>query len=321
MSGVRHHAVSVPATTANLGPGFDAFGMALDRTLDVRSRPRDASGVRVEVTGECATELPTDETNLVWRTLATFCERHAVPVPEVGLVMHNRVPLERGMGSSSAAIVAGLTLARALTGVVLGDRELVELADELEGHPDNVAPALLGGLVACARTPGGRLVIRRINPAPRLRPLLLVPDDRQLTTEARAALPASLPRADAAAQAARAGHVLVGFTGAWPVAPEAAVDLLHEPTRLELMAPSGRAVTALRGAGVHAWLSGAGPAVAVMAEASSGQVADVAREVARQEGFDLLELQVQLAGTLVCPEDGCAYAGGTGCVQCPRRRV
>jgi homoserine kinase len=321
VSAVRHQAVSVPATTANLGPGFDAFGMALDRNLSVRSRPLEGAEVRVEVRGEGAGELPGDESNLVWRSLEAFCERHGVPVPDVGLVANSDVPLERGMGSSSAAIVAGLALGRALTGVAVGDRELVVLADEIEGHPDNVAPALLGGLVACARTQDGRLVVRRINPAPRLRPLLLVPDDRQLTTDARASLPASLPREDVVAQAARAGHVLVGLTGAWPVAPQAAIDLLHEPTRLEAMSSSGRVVEALRGAGMHAWLSGAGPSVAMMAPGNVDEGAAVAREVGEREGFVLVATRTQLAGTIVCPDGACAFAGGTGCVQCPRRSV
>lgn len=321
MTLVRHHAVRVPATTANLGPGFDAFGLALDRFLCVRSRPRDAADVRVEVRGEGVEEIPADDTNLIWRSLESFCEHHAVPVPEVGLVMDNDVPLERGMGSSSAAIVAGLTLARALTGVRAGDRDLVVLADELEGHPDNVAPALLGGLVACARAGDGRLVVRRINPAPRVRPLLLLPDQRQLTSEARTSLPGSLPRADVVAQAARAGHVLAGLTGVWPVAPEVAIDLLHEPTRLQAMSASGRTVAALRDAGMHAWLSGAGPAVAVMSPRADDEAVAVARAAGEREGFALLELDTQLAGTIVCPEGGCAFAGGTDCVQCPRRRV
>ena len=319
--GVRHHAVRVPATTANLGPGFDAFGLALDRHLVVRSRPRDQGATRVEARGEGLGEVADGDENLVWRCLTVFCERHGVPVPDVCLVTHSEVPLERGMGSSSAAIVAGLVLGRALTGVAVGDRELVALADELEGHPDNVAPALLGGLVACARDQDGALVVRRVNPAPSRRPLLLVPELRQLTTEARSVLPVSLPRGDVATQAARAGHVLVGMAGTWPIAPRVAVDLVHEPARLEVMKPTARVIAALRDAGVQAWLSGAGPSVAVMAPRLGSEVVRLARELGGREGFRLLELDVQLAGAIVCPEGGCGFAGGRDCVQCPRRRV
>lgn len=319
--GLVHHAVRVPATTANLGPGFDALGLALDRYLAVRSCARDRAGERVECHGEGAGEIGDGDDNLVWRALTAFCEHHGVAVPDVGLVAHSEVPLERGMGSSSAAIVAGLVLARALTGVAVGDRDLVVLADELEGHPDNVAPALLGGLVACAREPDGTLVVRRVNPAPGLRPLVLVPELRQLTSEARSVLPATLPRAEAAAQAARAAHVLAGMTGTWPVAPSVAVDLIHEPARLAVMEPAARVLASLRAAGVQAWLSGAGPSVGLMAPRRDEGVVALAGQVGAREGFRLLEVDVELAGAIVCPEGACGLAGGTNCVQCPRRRV
>ena len=320
-AGVTHHAVRVPATTANLGPGFDALGLALDRYLMVRSRPREEADVRVTCGGEGAGEIADGDDNLVWRALTAFCERHGVPVPDVGLVAHCDVPLERGMGSSSAAIVAGLVLGRALTGVAVGDRDLVVLADELEGHPDNVAPALLGGLVACARGQDGALVVRRVNPAPSLRPLLLVPELRQLTAEARSVLPDALPRGEAASQAARAAHVLAGMVGTWPVDPAVAVDLIHEPARLQVMAPTARVLAALREAGVQAWLSGAGPSVALMVPRRGCEVAELVAGIGAREDFRLLEVDLDLAGAIACPESGCAIAGGTKCVQCPRRRV
>lgn len=321
MTAAVHHAVRVPATTANLGPGFDAFGLALDRHLCVRSREARRGAARVELHGAGAGELSGGDDNLLWRSLVAFCDRHGVGVPDVGLVAHSEVPLERGLGSSSAAVVAGLVLGRALTRVATGDRELIALAADIEGHPDNVAPALLGGLVACARDEDERLVVRRISPAPARRPLVLVPEARQLTVEARAALPASLPHGQAATQAARAGHVLVGLTGAWPVAGGAATDLLHEPARLAAMPATGRVVAALRAAGVHAWLSGAGPSVALLAPRLDDGSRDLARRVGAEEGFALVEAEVGLAGAIACPEGGCGFAGGSECVQCPRRRV
>jgi homoserine kinase len=319
--GLTHHAVRVPATTANLGPGFDALGLALDRHLMVRSRDRGQAGVRVEAHGEGEGEVADGDDNLVWRALVAFCEHHDTAVPDVGLVAHCDVPLERGMGSSSAAIVAGLVLARALTGVAVGDRELVALADRLEGHPDNVAPALLGGLVACARDRDGGLVVRRVNPAPALRPLLLVPELRQLTSEARSVLPATLARGEAAAQAARAAHVLAGMAGTWPVASTVAIDLIHEPARLQVMEPAGRVLEALRAAGVQAWLSGAGPSVALMVHRRDPDAARLAATIGADEGFRLEEVDVDLTGALVCPEGGCAVSGIANCLQCPRRRV
>jgi homoserine kinase len=326
---VRHHAVAVPATTANLGPGFDAFGLALaDRSLEgprvaqlvARSVPRSAQAERVVSLGEGAGELSTGDDNLIWRSVVRFCEHHDAPVPDVALRVVNHIPLERGLGSSSAAIVAGLSLGRALTEVVVGDREVVALATSIEGHPDNVAPAVLGGLVASATADDGELVVRRINPAPSLRPVVLVPVNRQATTSARAVLPTHIPRGDATLQAARAGHVLVALTGAWPASVGLAGDRLHEPARFAAMPATGAVVHALRAAGVHAWLSGAGPSVAAVRTGADHGALDLA-EVAREHGFEVHDLAVDLAGAVACPEDGCAIAGTGDCVQCPRRRV
>jgi homoserine kinase len=327
--GFVHHAVAVPATTANLGPGYDAFGLALTSvgagpdvaSIVARSVPAGVRPVRVTTTGAGAVELPTGDDNLVWRSLVTFCEHHDVPVPDVALDVVTGIPLERGLGSSSAAIVAGLTLARALTRVVTGDREVVELATSLEGHPDNVAPAVLGGLVACAVDDRGGLVVRRINPAPTLRPVVLVPEARQPTDAARAVLPSSLPRGAVADQAARAGHVLAGLTGAWPVAPQLAGDRLHEPARAATMPASAAVLDELRASGVHAWLSGAGPTVAGVLTGSRGDQLDLVRGAAVRHGFRVHELAVDLGGAVACADGACAYAGLGTCVQCPRRRV
>jgi homoserine kinase len=321
VSDVRHHHVQVPATTANLGPGFDAFGLALTRYLAVRSMAAAADRPRVTVRGEGAGELTGGEDNLIWRSFVTACDDLGAPVPDVAFEAVNDVPLERGLGSSSAAIVAGVVLARALTGAAVADDDLVVLADAIEGHPDNVAPALLGGLVACARRDDGSLVVRRRNPAPHLRPVVLVPTSRQATTSARAVLPPSLPAAAVAGQAARAGHVLAGLTGAWPVDPGLAGDLLHEPPRFEAMGPTGAVVRDLRDRGIHAWLSGAGPSVAALVAAADTSLVDVVRQVADAHGFTPDELRVDLGGALACPDDGCAIAGVGGCVQCPRQRV
>jgi homoserine kinase len=316
---VRHHTVQVPATSANLGPGFDAFGVALDLHLAVRTVPRSAQTERV-VTRD-ADDLPSGDDNLVWRSFVAFCDEHGVAVPDVAMQATSAIPLERGLGSSSAAIVAGLVLARALTGVVQGDRDLVAFASTIEGHPDNVAPALLGGLVACTEADDGALVLRRVNPAPALRPLALVPPTRQATVAARAVLPEHLSRAEVVLQAGRAGHVLAALAGVWPVAPAVAGDRLHEPARLEVMAPSAAILRDLRAAGIHAWLSGAGPSVAAAVSAVDPDALGTVRSSAQAHGFTLHELVFDLAGALACPDDGCALAGTGGCVQCPRRRV
>ena len=317
---LRHHTVQVPATSANLGPGYDAYGLALALHLTVRSVDRSAQADRVQASGEGREDLPAGDDNLLWRSFVAFCEDHDVAVPDVALRATNRIPLERGLGSSSSAIVAGLALARAVTGTAIGDRELVTLASSVEGHPDNVAPALLGGLVACTADDRGRIVVRRINPIPTLRPILLVPTFRQATSHARGVLPRHLDAADVTLQASRAGHVLGALGGLWPVAPGAGGDRLHEPARMQTMGPSGAVLAALRDEGLHAWLSGAGPSIAV-AGGSSDRHDTICREVADREGFAVRYLGVDLAGALACPDDGCALAGTPGCAQCPRERL
>lgn len=323
MPDLRHHTVQVPATSANLGPGYDSYGLALTLHLAVRTRPREAQPTRVIARGEGAGDVGAGDDNLIWRAFVHLCDSVEVPVPDVGLEAVNRIPLERGLGSSSAAIVAGLTLARAVTGVPVGDRDLVRSATEIEGHPDNVAPALLGGLVVCARDDTGELVTRRVNPAARLRPIVLVPPTRQSTSAARAVLPERLPVEEVTVQASRAGHVLGALTGVWPADPRVVGDRLHEPARTAVMGTSMALVGELREAGLHAWLSGAGPTVAVATERGQAGEPMVARcsELARVHGFAVHLVDFDLSGALTCPDDGCGLAGSGGCAQCPRERL
>ncbi|MBS3942451.1 MAG: homoserine kinase [Actinobacteria bacterium] len=318
----QHVTVRVPATSANLGPGFDAFGLALDRYLVVRSTTAPLGHDRVRFRGDGQDEVDTGDGNLVWRSIVAFCDHHDVPTPDVGLEVVNHIPLERGLGSSSAAIVAGLVMGRALTGVTVGDLDLVALADRLEGHPDNVAPAVLGGLAACTTADDGRLVIRRRNPAPHLRPLALIPTTRQATTAARTVLPQALPRREVTVQAGRAGHVLGGLLGAWPVDPAAAGDRLHEPARLQVMTATAAVVTELRALGIHAWLSGAGPSAAAMVDGAMSGVADEIDRIAAAHDFVVAWARVDLSGALACVDGACAFSGVAGtCAQCPRQWI
>lgn len=312
-------AVRVPGTTANLGPGFDALGLALGRHLVAVAVPRVDAVVTTD--GEGADDVPTDETNLVWTSLVAFCEEHEVDVPDVSLRVRNDLPLERGLGSSSAAIVAGLALGRALTEAPVGDLHLVRLADRIEGHPDNVAPAVLGGFVACTTTTGGDLVVRRAQPDPRIAVLTAVPDNRQNTHAARGVLPEELSRTDAATQAARAVHVAGGLAGTWPVAADAVEDRLHEPPRLQVMTASSEVLAGWREAGLQAWLSGAGPTVAALVRRADAEQQEAAMALARRAGFDPRVLPVDLAGAVACTADRCAIAGPDGCADCPRQAL
>jgi homoserine kinase len=312
-------AVRVPATTANLGPGFDALGAAVSRHLVVGTLPRGHERVRTR--GEGHGDVAVDDDNLIWRSLVRFCDTTGAAVPDVSLDVVNDIPLERGLGSSSAAIVAGLALGRALTGVSMGDPDLVGLAAVIEGHPDNVAPAVLGGFVSCTTRADGGLVLRRAQPVAWGAPLVAVPPTRQNTQEARGVLPAALDRADVATQAGRAVHVAGGLTGTWPVDPGAAGDLLHEPPRLAAMSASGALVEDLRSRGVHAWLSGAGPTIAALVPKRERSRIDEILVLVADHGFDGRLLDWDLAGVLVCPEGGCAVSAAGGCATCPRTRL
>ncbi|MEX0592781.1 MAG: homoserine kinase [Nitriliruptoraceae bacterium] len=316
---VRHHAVRVPATSANLGPGFDAFGIALRRHLIVTSGPRGQADWRVMTAGEGADELPTGDDNLIWRSLVDGCRRWNVDVPDVALKVINHIPPERGLGSSSSAIVAGLAMARALTRAAVTDQDVVHAATEIEGHPDNVAPAMLGGLVACAADDDGEIVIRRVNPAPALRFLACVPAHRQATNAARAVLAKQVTRADVVTQASRAGHVLGAFAGWWSADASLAGDRLHEPPRLAVMPETATLLGNLRSRGIHAWLSGAGPSIA--AAVSNLATVEMVEAEAGAAGFVTSEWGVDLSGTIACPDGGCAIAAGGTCVQCPRNAV
>lgn len=287
--------VRVPATTANLGPGFDAFGAAVGLHLTARLVGAEPDRDRVRSAGEGADELPGGDDNLLWRSFLALHAHIGAPVPDLAVEVESPLPLERGLGSSSAAIVAGLGLARAVTDGTISDRHLVRVAAEIEGHADNVAPAVLGGLVVAASRDDGGLVLRRAQPHPRLCPFVLVPGQRQRTSTSRAALPERLDRGDVVVQAARAGHVLAGLLGVWPTDPGLVGDRLHEPTRLSAMPASGELLAELRGRGVLAWLSGAGPTVAGAIPRRAADDGELA-ELAAAHGFDAQLLDWDLAG-------------------------
>ncbi|MGW1061951.1 homoserine kinase [Micromonospora rubida] len=263
--------VRVPATSANLGPGFDALGLALGLHDDVAAEVVP-DGVRVTVTGQGAGELPDDDAHLVARAMrATFDALGGQP-PGFAVECVNRIPQARGLGSSSAAIVAGVQLARAL--VVDGDTRLddagaLRLAAEIEGHPDNVAPCLLGGFtIAWTEPSGARAVSLAVDD--RVRPMVFVPEERGLTAVARAALPGTVPHADAALTAGRAALLVHALTAEPALLLPATVDRLHQGYRAEGMPGTSALVGALRAAGVAAVVSGAGPTVLALSEPGPG---------------------------------------------------
>ncbi len=255
--------VAVPATSANLGPGFDSLGLALDLVDEVGAVITGA-GVRVAVTGEGADEVPTGPDHLIAATMAaTFAAIGVDQPPGLAITCHNRIPHARGLGSSSAAIIAGVLLARALVrdgAQRFDDEAVLRLAARLEGHPDNVAPCLLGGVTIAWTAPEGAQAVR-LEPHPGVQFKVFVPESRGFTSQARAALPSHVPHADAAFTAARAALLVHAITNDPARLFEATEDRLHQAYRASSMPETAALVARLRGAGVPAVVSGAGPTV------------------------------------------------------------
>lgn len=287
--------VEVPASAANLGPGFDAFAIALGMHLVAWTD--EAGPRRVVCSGEGSEELPDDDRNMVWRALTTFCRHAGVDVPDVTIVTRNAIPLERGLGSSAAAAVAGVSLGRVLTGVRATDQDLIDLVTAVEGHADNAAAAVMGGLVVCD---GQRA--RRLEPSRSLHPLVFVPTDRQSTSASRAKLPATLPIADAAANGARAALVLAGLSGSIAWDPTVLFDVLHEPARFVAQPRTAALVQRLRTGGIGACLSGSGPTVLALL-AGPAPAAERVRELAEMAGemWRVVAPGWDRAGAAVCP--------------------
>jgi homoserine kinase len=242
----------VPATSANLGPGFDCFGLALDLWNEVTVDTEAEPGVTWE--GEGAGQLPTDGSDRVSMALARSAHVRGASLPAVAILGVNRIPLERGLGSSAAACVAGISLADRLLDLALEPEEVLELAEEMEGHPDNAAAAIAGGFTIAF----GDGVIR-LDPHPTLRPVALVPDIRLPTTEARAALPDLIGRRDAVFNAAHAAATVVALTSEPALLSQTLGDRLHQDARLALVPAVASVFRDLRSGGVPVCVSGAGP--------------------------------------------------------------
>ena len=267
--GHDHVRVQVPATSANLGPGFDALGLALAVYDEIEVRALGTPGAVVEVSGAGAGEVPGGEDHLVVRALRTALDHVGAPQTGLHLICHNRIPHGRGLGSSAAAAVAGILAARLLIAdpSALDDDVVLDLATRMEGHPDNAAPALLGGATVAwieeGRARAVRLAVHRD-----VVPVVLVPASRLATRTARAVLPPTVPHADAATQAGRAA-LLVEALGRRPdLLLPATQDLLHQRYRAQVMPDTLALVEALRRRGVAAVVSGAGPTVLVLARRS-----------------------------------------------------
>jgi homoserine kinase len=261
--------IRVPASSANLGPGYDSFGLALARYDEVTAE-LIGSGLEITVEGIGAGAVPTDDSHLVMQAARRAFDAMGAEVPGLRLHCVNRIPHGGGQGSSAAAIVAGILMARALRPAgtaALSDDAVFAIADDMEGHPDNVAPVLFGGVTVAwvADGPEGRRPRAvRLHPDPRIRAMVFTAEQSCATSQARAVLPREIPHADAAANSARAALLVHALTSDPGLLLEATEDYLHQRYRESVMPETARLLRRLRGDGLAAVLSGAGPSVLVL---------------------------------------------------------
>ncbi len=296
--------ISVPASSANIGPGFDCFGIALELRDRYAAQVLDDETFDVDVTGEGADEVKKDAKNLVIKSMLRGFEHMGAKPRGIALRALNVIPHGRGLGSSASAIVGGLTLARSLvlTGEqYMSDEDLITLATELEGHPDNVAAAFYGGATLAwseSKTSSagdtkniGRAVSLRVDD--RIKALLLVPNNQLATAKARKLLPEIIPHQDAVLNSSRTAllvHALAERPDLLFIATE---DLLHQKYRAQAMPKTIALVEKLRGAGLAAVVSGAGPSVMVLYSGAEDEI-DQLESVA--PGFTTMKLAIAKIG-------------------------
>jgi homoserine kinase len=297
--------VRVPATTANLGPGFDALGLALDLWNETEFTVHADNRIIVRVTGEGADVLPSDEHNLVVQAALHVFEQAGERPPGLQIDCRNRIPLASGMGSSAAAVLTGVLGANALLSGRFDQQALLKLAVQMEGHPDNVAPALLGGLVVCL-VDGEGVHARQLPPRENRHPInitLVLPEFDFPTQGARSVLPAQVDRSDAVFNLSRAVLVAEGLcNGDLDLLAMAMEDRLHQPYRLPLIPGALEAMEAARSAGAAAVaLSGAGPSLASFSAQHNPAIGESMQRAFAAEGLSarVFELMPSQAGAKV----------------------
>ncbi len=279
--------VKVPATSANLGPGYDCLGLALGlyNEFDFIPLP-EGSDLEIIIEGEGADIIPRDASNLIVQAAQFLCDHLQRPLPPMRLIQRNYVPPASGMGSSSTAVVAGMLGVNEILKAGLTKNDILELATQMEGHPDNVAPALFGGLVLVPMgvTP---LHIERFE-VPPLIVTIILPDFDLLTQDARAALPAQVSREDAIFNLARTPLVIRALEqGNYATLRIAMQDRLHQPYRLPLVPGLGEAYTAVLNTGAAAVaLSGAGPSLIAFAPQNHMAIGRAGQAAFKEAGLD-----------------------------------
>ncbi len=284
----RKVTVRAPATSANMGPGFDCLGIALDIWNVITVETGDeiaAEGFHVSGQGE--DDLPRDRSNMVWQSVARVFEETGLPVPPMSIACRNDIPTARGLGSSSAALVGGLTAGNELCGCPLSQEDLLQIAAEVEGHPDNVAPALFGGMQIAVYD--GDKVLNASVPVPEdLSAVLYIPNLPMPTEEARGLLGDEVPRSDAVFNIGRAALLVRAMaSGDLERLDIATDDRLHQPARRTIFFPMKNIIRAALGAGaLGAFLSGAGSTILALATEKEFTIGYEMADAAAKSGID-----------------------------------
>ena len=273
----------VPASSANLGPGFDALGLALGCYLDCEFE--QSGELSITVTGRDSTHISTSAANLIWRTAVDVAREANVSLPPVRLRIHNDIPLGKGLGSSAAALVTGVILASRIAGLEWDRSRILQEAARIEGHPDNVAACVMGSVVASAIDLSGKARAVRLPVPSFVQVAVVVPDFPLPTHQARAVLPECYTRADAIFNVQRAALLIAALaTGDSDSLPAALEDRMHQPYR-ECLVPGLSAILHLREPGLlGCTLSGAGPSVLVFYRQGSNHVCELVRQTFEQHG-------------------------------------
>jgi homoserine kinase len=284
--------IKVPATSANLGPGFDALGLALDLWSESTFELADAFSVYIE--GEGRARVSQGRNNLIIRAAQKLAEHVGKELPPLIVRCVNHIPLGSGLGSSAAAVLTGLLAANALTGSALSEAEILNLATGIEGHPDNVAPALMGGLVVSTLSKGN--VLARKLPVTPVHITVVVPDFRFPTRQARNTLPGAVKMKDAVHNISRAVLMTEAFrTGDLSLLGEAMTDVLHQPYRLPLIPGAAAAMNAMKTEGAAVALSGAGPSLIAFSQTES-DVGLVAKRAFEEAGLSARIFKLGVSG-------------------------
>ncbi len=294
---MRKVTISVPATSANLGPGYDCLGMALDLRHTVTFRERRSPGLRITASGEDSYLIPRDERNLVYESMRIVFQKTGCEPDGLHIHQENEIPVGSGLGSSSSAVLAGMFGANELAGAPLTQEEILQLATDLEGHPDNVAPAVYGGLVLGVQDTQGLLVEQIAIPP--LRVAVVLPDFTLPTEEARAVLPQQVPLSDAIFNASRLGLLIRALeTADYERLAIAMQDRLHQPYRIPLIPGMAEAMQAALGAGAAGVaLSGAGPSLIAFARANHEAIAAAAETQFTEKGIAARKWLLSLANS------------------------